>query len=54
MQALQVNNFLLLSAANIICLGADVMGKKIVSLKTKLRGFSPQGNYTDRATADCR
>jgi hypothetical protein len=23
-------------------------------LKTKLRGFSPQANYTDRATAACR
>jgi hypothetical protein len=22
--------------------------------KTKLRGFSPQANYTDRATAVCR
>jgi hypothetical protein len=22
--------------------------------KTKLRGLSPQANYTDRATADCR
>jgi hypothetical protein len=22
--------------------------------KTKLRGFSPQANYTDRATAACR
>jgi hypothetical protein len=21
---------------------------------TKLRGFSPQANYTDQATADCR
>jgi hypothetical protein len=25
-----------------------------LSLKTKLRGFSPQANYTDRATAACR
>jgi hypothetical protein len=24
------------------------------STKTKLRGFSPQANYTDRATAACR
>jgi hypothetical protein len=26
----------------------------ILKLKTKLRGFSPQANYTDRATAACR
>jgi hypothetical protein len=25
-----------------------------VKPKTKLRGFSPQANYTDRATAACR
>jgi hypothetical protein len=25
-----------------------------VRIKTKLRGFSPQANYTDRATAACR
>jgi hypothetical protein len=25
-----------------------------VKTKTKLRGFSPQANYTDRATAACR
>jgi hypothetical protein len=24
------------------------------TLKTKLYGFSPQANYTDRATAACR
>jgi hypothetical protein len=26
----------------------------ITTLKTKLRGLSPQANYTDRATATCR
>jgi hypothetical protein len=26
----------------------------IYIMKNKLRGFSPQGNYTDRATAVCR
>jgi hypothetical protein len=25
-----------------------------LKLKKKLRGFSPQANYTDRATAACR
>jgi hypothetical protein len=28
--------------------------KNHTSNKTKLRGFSPQANYTDRATAVCR
>jgi hypothetical protein len=27
---------------------------RTVSNKTELRGFSPQANYTDRATAACR
>jgi hypothetical protein len=26
----------------------------IIKLKIKLRGLSPQANYTDRATAACR
>jgi hypothetical protein len=26
----------------------------MMNLKTILRGFSPQANYTDRATAACR
>jgi hypothetical protein len=26
----------------------------MIYIKTKLRGFSPQANYTDRATAACR
>jgi hypothetical protein len=26
----------------------------ILTKKTKLRGLSPQANYTDRATATCR
>jgi hypothetical protein len=26
---------------------------QIKKIKTKLRGFSPQANYTDRATAAC-
>jgi hypothetical protein len=29
-------------------------GKYLDLRKTKLRGFSPQANYTDRATAACR
>jgi hypothetical protein len=29
-------------------------GVKTIELETKLRGFSPQANYTDRATAACR
>jgi hypothetical protein len=29
-----------------------ILGSK--KKKTKLRGLSPQANYTDRATADCR
>jgi hypothetical protein len=28
--------------------------KKVTKKKTKLRGRSPQANYTDRATAACR
>jgi hypothetical protein len=33
-----------------------VEGRKLSTkvYKTKLRGFSPQANYTDRATAACR
>jgi hypothetical protein len=26
----------------------------VITIKKKLRGFSPQANYTDRATAACR
>jgi hypothetical protein len=26
----------------------------VITNKTKLRGFSPQANYTDQATAACR
>jgi hypothetical protein len=29
-------------------------GEKYMQIKTKLRGFSPQANYIDRATAVCR
>jgi hypothetical protein len=29
-------------------------GATYSATKTKLRGFSPQANYTDRATAACR
>jgi hypothetical protein len=32
-------------------LDIDLLKKK---KKTKLRGFSPQANYTDQATAACR
>jgi hypothetical protein len=28
--------------------------KTLVAKKTKLRGLTPQANYTDRATASCR
>jgi hypothetical protein len=30
------------------------MKLKLCAAKTKLRGFSPQANYTDRTTAVCR
>jgi hypothetical protein len=36
---------------------STVVSSQIISqkkLKTKLRDRSPQANYTDRATADCR
>jgi hypothetical protein len=29
-------------------------GMNAATIKTKLRGFSPQANYTDQATAACR
>jgi hypothetical protein len=32
----------------------DVISENTEKLKTKLRGLSPQANYTDRATAACR
>jgi hypothetical protein len=32
----------------------DLSSKFFTFYKTKLRGFSPQANYTDRATADFR
>jgi hypothetical protein len=31
-----------------------ILKNYIYKLKTKLRGFSPQANYTDQATAACR
>jgi hypothetical protein len=31
-----------------------IMCFHLILLKKKLRGFSPQANYTDRATAACR
>jgi hypothetical protein len=33
---------------------AGVQQPRYLKLKTKLRGFSPQANYTDQATAACR
>jgi hypothetical protein len=34
--------------------GIPIRKPKKKTKKTKLRGFSPQANYTDRANAACR
>jgi beta-galactosidase/beta-glucuronidase len=41
------------SSHNIIRMGLQGFRSKLYKQK-KLRGFSPQANYTDRATAACR
>jgi hypothetical protein len=42
-----INSFILLHLhLNVAIINLDIV--------TKLRGFSPQANYTDRATAACR
>jgi hypothetical protein len=48
----KLNNIILFLQQSIllVLIGFNIL----IKLKTKLRGFSLQANYTDRATAACR
>jgi hypothetical protein len=39
---------------DLVCIVNNFSPSKCQAYKIKLRGFSPQSNYTDRATAACR
>jgi hypothetical protein len=51
---LRVPSRLFSSGFRAVFLSVTPISQKLKKKKTKLRGTSPQANYTDRATAACR